>query len=277
MPTIDERLRHVAVKITRAKEHIADLRREIKAFIDTSPYKVACKIDSDRRPVYYVQSVEPTPDSLPAIAGDAVQNLMSALDHLAYQLVCSDTGDKPPDPRRIYFPIQDDATNYEAKKHAKLQGATQATIDAIDALKPYKGGNDDLWILYRLNNIDKHRLLLTVGSCAGGVHLGRIGARLFEKSLAAKPERAAQVAAMFESMNIYVVPSDKGFPLRRGFELFIGYPDEEPDTRQKFIFDVAIDEPGIVESSSLLEMIHKLMLAVEATVTALAPLLKSNP
>ena len=36
-------------------------------------------------------------------------------------------------------------------------------VDAIDAIKPYKGGNDTLWRLHGLNNIDKHRLLITVG------------------------------------------------------------------------------------------------------------------
>lgn len=85
---------------------------------------------------------------------------MSALDHLAYQLVCSDTGDNPPNPNWIYFPISDDASKYRQKKSGKIAGAAQATFDAIDGLKPYKGGNDLIWKLYRLNNIEKHRLLL---------------------------------------------------------------------------------------------------------------------
>jgi hypothetical protein len=57
--------------------------------------------------VYYVLSVEPTPESLALIAGDAIQNLMSALDHLAFQMVCNDTEDNPPNPSWIYFPIAD--------------------------------------------------------------------------------------------------------------------------------------------------------------------------
>ena len=34
-------------------------------------------------------------------------------------------------------------------------------IKAIDALKPYKGGNDALWRIHELDNIDKHRALFT--------------------------------------------------------------------------------------------------------------------
>src|SRR5438874_13629537 len=76
------------------------------------------------------------------MAGDAIQNMMSALDHLAYQLVCASTNDDPPNPNWIYFPIQDDATKYEAKKLGKIQGARQTAIDAIDAIKQKKVGND---------------------------------------------------------------------------------------------------------------------------------------
>jgi hypothetical protein len=108
------------------------------------------------------------------IAGDAIQNLMSTLDHLAYQIVCSDTADNPPKPDRIYFPISDDAAKYERIKRGKIEGARQETFDAIDTLKPYKGGNDLLWSLHKLNNIEKHRLLLTVGSQAAGVNIGQL-------------------------------------------------------------------------------------------------------
>jgi hypothetical protein len=150
MPTIDERLKQVTLKVKRAKEHIEDLDRQIRTFLESNPYKVGAKHDPEsRKLIYYVASVEPIPDCLPLVAGDAVQNLMSALDHLAYQIVCSDTGDKPPHPNGIYFPIADNAAKYKATKGGKIKGARQETFDAIDALKPYKGGNDPLWSLYR--------------------------------------------------------------------------------------------------------------------------------
>jgi hypothetical protein len=41
---------------------------------------------------------------------------------------------------------------------------SSAAIAAIDAVQPYGGRNDVLWHLHELNNIDKHRLILTVGS-----------------------------------------------------------------------------------------------------------------
>jgi hypothetical protein len=73
------------------------------------------------------------------------------------------------------------------------------------------------------------------------------------------------------------MPADKGFPLKPGFELYIGAPGEEPDPKQQFRFDVAISEPGIVESKSLLQTLHQLTTLVEGIVAALIPLLKDTP
>jgi hypothetical protein len=272
MPTIVERLLHVTLKIKRAKEHFVDLERQVRAFFETNPYRVACKVDpGSRKPIYYVASVEPVPQCLPLVAGDVIQILMSALDHLAYQLVCSDTGDKPPNPNWIYFPIQDDATKYEARKRGKIEGAAQETIDAIDALKPYKGGNDLLWMLYRLNNVEKHRLLLTVGSAARGINLAQAMARHIPN----EGEFAGMRDALGK-MSLFIKPDDKGFPLKPGFELYIGAPDEEPDPNQQFRFDVALNEPGIVESKSLLGTLHELTILVESIVAALTPSLKDT-
>jgi hypothetical protein len=266
MPTVDERLKHVTLKIKRAKEHVADLERQLRAFLDSGPYKVGAKHDPQtRKLIYYVASTEPIPDCLPLVAGDAIQNLMSALDHLAYQIVCNDTGDNPPNPNWIYFPIAEDAAKYKANKHGKMKGAHQETFDAVDALKPYKGGNDLLWALYRLNNIEKHRLLLTVGSQAAGINLGQLMAGHLGGTF------PAEAIAAFESMNIFLNPADKGFPLRAGFELYIGAVDEKPNPKQQFRFDVALSEPGIMDGKPLLATVNQFMALVEGIVTALTP------
>lgn len=270
MPTVGERLKHVTLKIKRAKEHAAELQRQLRTFLDSSPYKVGAKHDlNTRKLIYYVTSAESTPDCLPLFAGDVIQNLMSALDHLAYQIVCSDTGDNPPNPNWIYFPIAGDFQKYEAKKGGKMQGASQDSFAAIDVLRPYKGGNDLLWALYRLNNIEKHRLLLTVGSQAAGINLGQLMAG--DLLSASWP---AEVIAAVESMNTFLIPADKGFPLVAGFELYVGAVDEKPNPKQQFRFDVAISEPGILEGKPLLDTVNEFTAVVENIVAALTPRLR---
>ena len=269
MPTLDERLKHVTLKVKRAKEHVVALELALRKFLESGPCKVGARHDTNtRKLIYYVTAAVPVPDCLPLIAGDVIQNLMSALDHLAYQIVCNDTGDAPPNPSWIYFPIADDVTKYEAKKHSKMEGARQKTFDAIDALKPYKGGNDLLWTLYRLNNIEKHRLLLTVGSQAAGINLGQLMAGHLGAVF------PAEAVAAFESKNLFLIPADKGFPLKPGFELYIGAVDEKPNPKQQFRFDVALSEPGIIEGKPLLEAVNQLATQVESVVSTLTPLLQ---
>lgn len=123
MPTFEERLRHVVLKIQNAREHAARLHDHLRGFLAATPYKVEARRDElTRKPIYFVAAVEPVPDVIPLVAGDALQNLMAALDHLAYQLVCKDTNDQPPNPHLIYFPIADDQAKYDAKKNGKLLG-----------------------------------------------------------------------------------------------------------------------------------------------------------
>ncbi len=160
------RLAGPLVKVARAKMHIDALEAELQSFFATKPYVIGTKRDPDTRQlIYYMVNVGETSDSVAAIAGDALQCLRSALDHLAYQLVLAGTGQAGPF-FHVYFPIANSFAKYEAKKSGRLKGASDAAIAAIDAVKPYKGGNDSLWLLHTLNNIDKHRLLITVGSAA---------------------------------------------------------------------------------------------------------------
>jgi hypothetical protein len=261
-----DRAKHVTLKLMRATEHLDQLRREIVAFYAMGPYQVAHRRDPvSMRLTYFVASAAAIPDHLALVAGDVLQNLMSALDHLAYQLVCSDTADRPPNPRWIYFPIADTQNEYDAKKFGKMSGAGSTTFAAIDALAPYSSGNKALWKLYRLNNIDKHRLLLTAGSQAAGIHLGHLMAPLLKETF---PPEAVEA---FKAMNHFLMPADKGFPLQTGFELYHSAPDEEPNTELPFRFAIALNEPGVVEGEPLVDTLSELSKAVEASAAALLP------
>ena len=158
-----ERLSNVWPKLERAKQHINELHRAYRIFIKSNPYVVGTKRDDKRGLIYYIVSVKPVPIEIATITGDILQNLVSALDHLAYQLVCVGKSNEGPF-FHVYFPVADSATEYEAKKVRKVEGMRPEAIEAIDEITPYKGGNDLLWKLWKLNNADKHRWVVTVGS-----------------------------------------------------------------------------------------------------------------
>ena len=169
--TAEERLQTIRAKIQRANEHIRELNVEVRAFLDTppQPYVVDTKRDPESRElIYYVATAaERVPSKIALIVGDVVENLRSALDYLAYQLVLVGSPGIEPG-RNVYFPISENATRYESETPGKVKGMRKDAIKAIKALKPYRGGNDLLWILHRLNNINKHRAVITVGAAFVG-------------------------------------------------------------------------------------------------------------
>jgi hypothetical protein len=96
---------------------------------------------------------------LSTTVGDAIQNLRSALDYLAAELVRSAGND----PKLVYFPICESAKKYIADSEGKTKGMPRDAKKLIDSIEPYGGGyGDDLWLLNTLNNADKHRLLMPV-------------------------------------------------------------------------------------------------------------------
>ena len=104
---------------------------------------------------------------LALVIGDAVHNLRSALDLLAFALV----GDKCPTPgqrRQVQFPFSASANGLEATiKSRQISRAGEKVVREIKKLKPYPGGNETLQAIHDLDLADKHKLIIpTVASGA---------------------------------------------------------------------------------------------------------------
>jgi hypothetical protein len=262
---MSDRLEGVKAKVDRAKLHLDKLDAALGAFIRRNPYEVGTRRDPQtRRLIYYLVSVRAVPPEISVIAGEVLQNLRSALDHLAYQFVLVGTGESGPF-TNVYFPIFDSATKYKAGKLGQIKGMRQDAIDAIDTIKPYKGGNDTLWRLHRLNIVDKHRLLVTVGSRMRSLDLGA----LMSSEVPPLPDGNPSpiVSAFFGA-------TDGAFsPLKAGDELFIALPDAEPSEHLAFRFEVAISEPPSLEGEPILEALHQMIDLVVGLIPTFKPLL----
>jgi hypothetical protein len=270
MPTVDERLHQVTSKLGRANEHIATLAREIKLFFDSKPIEVRTKRNPERRLVYYISRVSPMPESWPLIAGDAIQNLVTALDHLAYQLVDRDTNGKIPNEKGIYFPIAETQAKYEQQKVTKLQGASAGTLALVDSLRPYDGGNSNYWKLSRLNNIEKHRLLVTVGSSFRSVNVGPSMIKMLQQASKTDDPASPFHGVEFPKMDLHLNPADRLFPLEAGKELFVDLPDSEEDSME-FTFQIALHEPPLIEVGPLPDTLVEFATAVENALRVLKP------
>lgn len=170
------------LKLERAKQHIKDLEAGVERFFETNPYELFIE-DNPQAGCreHKVRRVDTPPDSLSLIAGDAIHNLRSALDHLIWQLVIANG--KKPDDMRTEFPVWSKKAGFEKGRPGRAKGISKEALDLLYGLKPYKGGNDTLWLLHRLDIVDKHRLMLAVVSAAQGIvlDLGAMANRLLGK------------------------------------------------------------------------------------------------
>jgi hypothetical protein len=251
-------------KIEHAKELFELLRTELEKFNKANPYQVATKIDPQTQQlIYYVDKSEDVPEKIPLLAGDIVQNLRSALDHLAYGLFIHNSGITS-NARHVCFPVAADLQKYEARKINDTRGISNSAISLIDAIKPYKGENDTIWRIHELNNIDKHRTLVTVGSSFQSMD---IGAHMIAAIRALSPKHRD-----IPDMPLFLKPADNLFPLKPGSELFIDEPNAEPNPKMQFRFNVVFNEQDIVTGEPIIDVIQSMIDGV----TALAPVFSAE-
>lgn len=226
------------LKIERAKKHIADLDAERVKFLGTDPYVGVPKFHPEaNRTEFVLQSLPPVPVSISTILGDAVHNLRVALDYLAYELVRS----AGVEPKGIYFPISESIEKHKSESSRKTKGMPQAAKDDIDRMQPYRGGNNGLWGLHKLDVIDKHRLLPTVGM--------KVGA--FQVNLSPTPtEYNFAIPSILEEGDI------------------IGWisGNHEADKHMSVTADIAFGEPEVLEGRPIIETLAQLVNLVEAIV-----------
>jgi hypothetical protein len=68
-------------------------------------------------------------------------------------------------PKDAYFPITESEAVFltpGSRRARFVAGLPSAERSRLEALKPYRGGNDDLWSLHQLDIMRKHRRLVTV-------------------------------------------------------------------------------------------------------------------
>jgi hypothetical protein len=247
-----DRLILVQVKVERAKKHLRDLAAEILALQNTTIITTDPDTGVAPHPItlldtHKFKEVPTLPFDTVTIAGDVIHNIRAALDHLARQLVFVGMDCAPAaipltekDLRGIEFPIAETPEKYEADKARKTKRMLPEAIEAIDALKPYKGGNDALWRIHELDNIDKHRTLFTLA------HDFLFTGDWFDGAYLLKAEN----------------------PLFAGVEAQV-----EKDIQLEIT--EAVSQPKVSQSNTLLPSLHQLVDFVDNLVLTFKPLLRN--
>jgi len=238
-----DRLSEIRLKIERANRHIDDLAAVCKSFLDSTPYALGRETDSATGYYHFnITGVQAPPPEVGLIAGDAIHNLRSALDHLACHLVIAN-GNAPS--RQTCFPIFDSVEKYQAMDARKVRGMSQGAIDAIEAAKPYQGGNEALYTLHELDIADKHHSLLITLVAVGEA---TINVNTTLRNFKAPP---------------FALPHFQE-PLKDGDVFFVCEPGVEHYT--KIDFDIALIEPDIIRGRPLVKMLGQIVQHVNNTV-----------
>lgn len=146
-------------------------------FVQSNFYETATEFDYMGRLVARVTNLRQPPTELAVLIGDAIHNLRSSLDNLAYALATAHTGKLSASvARACAFPIFGTGPLFRGERGRgaapKMQALSPRTRTAMERLQPYHRRKHPelelLWILEELSNIDKHRLgALTSAAMAG--------------------------------------------------------------------------------------------------------------
>jgi len=155
-------------KVVRAIMHIEDLRDRIRQAGHPDPDVIPLRREYDREEraiIFHIEKMVEVADDWGLIAGDAIHNLRSALDHLAWQLALHHFNGVEPQKKSIIkdiqFPIVADAVNWPGHPHRKhVSPADAAKLEKLQPFyisAPVSGGRHFLEGLAEFSNADKHR------------------------------------------------------------------------------------------------------------------------
>ena len=262
----------VHAKIVRAKEHVNELIAEVERFKKSNPYEVVPYRDAKTGDVIFVLRVHASlPLRCNGIVGDIIHNLRSSLDYLARQLVLANGG-KPT--RQTAFPITDSAEKFEAEGLQRVRGTSREAVAILKRLRPYRGGNDSLWRLHRLDIADKHHEFITVGLAHEDVIID-FGARMRETAM----RLGADWAKDTPSMEIGIRPANRQYPLVDGTPLYrisAGVDRTEADMNPTFTLQIAFGEGEVVQGEPVFPTLQQLIGGVEEAVKLFHPLFFSS-
>lgn len=162
----------VRAKLGQAERHFKVAARLIRHFVRN---ECGARAEQSRETglTNVVINLPKPPTIVNLLVGDCIHNMRAALDHLVYEVIGRNP-DRPPGAPddKTQFPICDTSQGFQRQlERGRMRGAPAGAIEEIKALQPYNRRNATpdhtqhvLWVLNRLENIDKHRrLALTAG------------------------------------------------------------------------------------------------------------------
>lgn len=157
-------------KLDRAAEDIQMFNDAVKSWLDINPVRMVNQnLSIDKTRYIYRFEIEAMPIFISVMATDALHNMRSALDHLAYELMMLTPVAERPDgwAKKIEFPIFMSIEKDSIRKQIvnELAYFPEDTREVIKGLQPFNATLPvrpefhRLWILHQLSKLDSNRIV----------------------------------------------------------------------------------------------------------------------
>jgi hypothetical protein len=160
------------LKLERGINLADQFKASADEFLGRRPFTITTTTDATHHRFTVWVTVEPPPDDLGLLLGDATHNLRSALDCLVAAMARRAGGADD----ETQFPICDDPRQFESRYRARrLRCLAANEIDFLEQLQPYHQGLrfiHPLCYLRDMSNADKHRLIVPTLVAAEHVPIG---------------------------------------------------------------------------------------------------------
>ena len=213
--------------LRRADRHIDELASEISRSSPDEPYRYIVEKDVDGvRDVHKFKFSEQFSNDIACIMFDAVNNLRACLDQIAFAVAAANG---VPDRKRNKFPIAPDAEKFNTELR-RLKGVPGKVKSLIESFKPYRSGDDTLWALTCICNVNKHLRLVPVS----------FGNATLKRSIDETPTR--KDCTTENTLGIVAEVRSVGFSISG--DVSADNPSWDPDTQELTVAVIGPDDAG---------------------------------
>jgi hypothetical protein len=158
------------LRIARAQEHLKDLEIRIDGFFQKKPYTRIVEPDPDGlHDLLKIRLTERFPFRWRILATEVIEHARASLDHATWATAYLNTRN-----RNLEFAVFPFVKN-PAKLAERIKGVCKDCPPEIQALlatfKPYKGGNDLLYLMNDMCNLSKHVLVAFMARAWAGAQM----------------------------------------------------------------------------------------------------------
>ena len=147
-------------RVERAKVHSREMIECWNEFLEPHPFAAHLTRTNATEYILTVEQYEEFPQELPALFGEWLYNLRSALDYIIWAAAAYSSGRLPPHEDRLQYPTCDSQNSWK-RTSQKLSVLPQHQLELLRTMQPFASDVDANYLgwINRLARIDRHRRL----------------------------------------------------------------------------------------------------------------------